>query len=539
MRGLKNIFIAGICFLMAIGACSESDLPEGQVFRYNEAAGITSLDPAFARMQSNIWAVNQLFDGLVTLDENLLPQPNIAESWHISADGLTYTFILRKDVLFHPHEAFGSEKTRSVTAQDFVFSLNRLNELAAPGAWITRNFETINAESSHRLVIRLKEPFPPFLSLMAMPYAYVVPKEVVDFEGSGFSQNPIGTGPFYLKRWLENEKMVLRRNPQYHQTEGSSQLPYLEAVAIRFVPDKQAAFMEFVKGNLDFLSGLDAAYKDELLRADGQLQEHYASDFQMVTVPYLNTEYLGFLMDTSLALMKNHPLQRWEVRAAINYGFDRVAMMRFLRNGIGTPATAGIVPPSLPGSLPLGSGYTYQPELAAQLLAAAGYPGGAGLPEIVLHTNASYLDLCEFIQSELKKLGVVVKIDVSPPSTLRQGIATSKVPFFRASWIADYGDAENYLGLFYSKNFTPDGPNYTHFKHQAFDELFVAAQRETNDSARFRTYCAMDSLVIAAAPVVPLFYDQVVRFFPKHWEGLDANALNLLDLRRVRQRSKP
>jgi peptide/nickel transport system substrate-binding protein len=197
-----------------------------------------------------------------------------------------------------------------------------------------------------------------------------------------------------------------------------------------------------------------------------------------------------------------------------------------------------MIPPSLPGSLPLGSGFSYQPERAAQLLADAGFPAGKGLPELVLHTNASYLDLCEFIQSQLKDLGIQLKIEVSPPSTLRQGIATSKVPFFRASWIADYGDAENYLGLFYSGNFAPDGPNYTHFEQAAFDALFEKAQRTTDAKARYQAYQKMDSLIVNAAPVVPLFYDQVVRFFPKDWTGLDANAMNLLDLRRVRKATK-
>ena len=539
MNGLKNIYTA-VFFVFLMAGCTSRTPPEGLVFRYNEAAGITSLDPAFARMQSNIWAVNQIFDGLVALDEALMPQPNIAQEWWVDAEGLTYTFLLRDGVFFHPHQAFGPDSIRRVVAADFVFTLQRLADpvLAAPGAWITRNIADLKAVGLDTLVIRLHQPFPPFLSLLAMPYAFVVPQEVVQATGATFGQHPIGTGPFFMKRWLENEKMVLRRNKRYHQSENGVQLPYLEAVAIRFVPDKQAAFMEFVKGNLDLLSGLDAAYKDELLQADGKIQERYAQDFLMRTVPYLNTEYLGFLMDTNLAVMQGHPFQKWEVRAAINYGFDRVAMMRYLRNGIGTPATAGMIPPSLPGSLPLGSGFTYQPERAAQLLAEAGFPAGKGLPELVLHTNASYLDLCEFIQSQLKDLGIQLKIEVSPPSTLRQGIATSKVPFFRASWIADYGDAENYLGLFYSGNFAPDGPNYTHFEQAAFDALFEKAQRTTDAKARYQAYQKMDSLIVNAAPVVPLFYDQVVRFFPKDWTGLDANAMNLLDLRRVRKATK-
>ena len=95
-----------------------------------------------------------------------------------------------------------------------------------------------------------------------------------------------------------------------------------------------------------------------------------------------------------------------------------------------------------------------------------GFPNGKGLSPIVLNTTSSYLDLCEFVQSELKKIGIDLKIEVNPPSTHSKMMATSKLNFFRGSWMADYPDAENYLSLFYSKNFCPEGPNYTHFYNE-------------------------------------------------------------------------
>jgi peptide/nickel transport system substrate-binding protein len=122
---------------------------------------------------------------------------------------------------------------------------------------------------------------------------------------------------------------------------------------------------------------------------------------------------------------------------------------------------------------------------------------------------------------------------VSPPATLRQAVATGKSLFFRASWIADYADAENYLSLFYSKNHSPNGPNYTHFEDEQFDSWYEQARITSDAGLRKELYQKMDSLVMTAAPVVPLFYDQVVRFYPKSIKGLEANPLNLLDLRRV------
>ena len=142
-------------------------------------------------------------------------------------------------------------------------------------------------------------------------------------------------------------------------------------------------------------------------------------------------------------------------------------MIRYLRNNIGTPGFNGMIPKGLPGYDSLHViGYDYQPEKAKALLKQAGYPDGAGLPDIVLSTTSSYLDLCKSMQQQLSEIGIKIRIDLTPPATLRELIAQSKLPFFRGSWIADYPDAENYLSLFYSKNFCPQGPNYTHFSNK-------------------------------------------------------------------------
>lgn len=505
------------------------------VFRYNEAAGITSLDPAFARNQANIWAVNQIFEGLVRLDDSLRPQPALARSWAIKDSGRLYTFRLRDSVFFHPSPCF-AQGSRTVEASDFVYALNRLQDpqLAAPGAWVMQQVDSIWAGNRQTVHIRLSEPFPPFLGLLSMTYCSVLPPEAIAYYGADFRANPVGTGPFRFQLWVEEEKLILRRNKNYYRKDAQGQaLPYLEAVAISFIPDKQAAFLEFVKGRLDLISGLDASYKDELLTFDGALQKKYRDRFTLHRQPYLNTEYLAFLVDSGQG---QAILQDSRIRKAINYCFDRRKMMRYLRNNIGTPALAGMMPKGLPAYNPARvPGYSYDPEQARELLAEAGYPRGTGLPEIKLQTNASYLDLCEYLQGEAQKIGIPLQVEVTPPSTLRQGIATSKVPFFRASWIADYPDGENYLSLFYRKNWSPNGPNYSHFAHPQFDAWYEEAVQMTNDSARWRLYQRMDSLVMAEAPVVPLYYDQVLRFYPKFVQGLGGNALNLLNLERVRK----
>ena len=543
---MKKHYFVYVCLVALFWSCNSKFPEENQktVFRYNESAGITSLDPAFARNQANIWAVNQLFGGLVQLDDSLRVKPCIARSWEISPDGLVYKFHLRNDVLFHNSEVFPTGKGRPVIAPDFVYSFGRVTDstIASPGAWVFSNVArkgarfAFEAPNDTTFIIRLNNPFPPFLSLLSMQYCAVVPKEAVLKYGNDFRRHPVGTGPFVLKLWKEGVKLVLVRNAQFFERENGQPLPYLDAIAVSFIIDKQAAFLEFVKGNLDFMSGIDASYKDEMLTADGKLNPRYSKGIKLLTGQYLNTEYMGIQVDPTLALVQHSPLRMKKVRQALNYGFDRRRMMRYLRNKIGVPGTGGFIPLGLGGADTSGrTGYDYDPGKAAALLAEAGFPNGKGLPPITFTTNASYLDLCKYMQSQLNELGFDIRIDVTPPATLREMIAQAKVNLFRGSWIADYPDAENYLSLFYSGNFCPGGPNNTHFSNAEFDRLFEKARQETNDARRFEYYRQMDRLMMEESPVIVLYYDQVLRFTRQSIHGLGCNPMNLLNLIHVKK----
>jgi peptide/nickel transport system substrate-binding protein len=520
-----------------------TETPEKKtVFRYNESKGIATLDPAYAKSQTLIWPVHQLFNGLVQMDSSLNIKPCIAKDWEISKNGKVYTFYLRDDVYFHDHKLFPNGEGRKVVARDFVYSIKRIYdpETASPGAWIFNTLDKKNspvAINDSTIKFILKRPFPGFLGLLSMKYCSVVPREIVEHYGEEFGSHPVGTGPFKFKRWKRGEKLVFRKNPNYFEEDSTgTALPYLDAVAITFVSDKQSEFLEFIKGEIDFLSGLSPANKDELITRTGKLNPKYKKRIQMITQPYLNTEYLGFLTDTSLENVRKSPVSNKLIRQAINYGFDRKKMMKYLRNNIGTPANEGFIPKGLPAFAPEKvNGYTYQPDKARELLREAGYPGGKGLPEIKLTTTDDYKDICEFIQHQLSDVGIDISIEVSTGATFRDMVANSKLLFFRGSWIADYPDAENYLALFYSKNFSPGGPNYTHYQDPRYDQLYKKALSTTSDKKRRELYQKMDQIIIEDAPIVPLYYDQVVRFVHKNVKNLSSNPMNLLTLKYVKK----
>ena len=524
-----SVTFACAIFLVACSSNNRNN-KDHLVFRYNEHKNIGSLDPAFSKDLADIWATHQLFNGLVQMDDELNVKPSIAKNWSIEDSAKTYTFTLRNDVFFHKHYLFGKDSTRKVTASDFEYSLNRLKNpaLASPGSWVLNKVEGFKAINDSTLQIKLKQPFPAFLGLLTMKYCSVVPHEIVEHFGSEFRSNPIGTGPFKFMRWEENIKLVFRKNNIYFETDSlGNDLPYLEAVSITFLPDKQSEFLQFAQNNIDFVSGLDASYKDEILTSEGKLKESYKNDVNMIRGPYLNTEYLAFFMET-----KVNPLQDSSIRQAVNLGFDRSKMIDYLRNGIGTPATGGFIPKGLPG-YNSSIGYSYDPNKAAQLVQDYKTRTGINNPEITLTTTSNYLSFCEFIQREIEKIGLTVNVDVIPASSLKDAKANGQLDFFRASWIADYPDAENYLSLYYSKNFAPFGPNYTHYNNEEFDRLYEKSYLETDPKKRTELYTKMDSLVMSTAPIVPLFYDEVVRFTRKSVKGLGINATNLLELKTV------
>ena len=476
-------------------ACSIPDNSDKQIFRYNESAGIATLDPAFAKDQTIIWACTQLYNGLIRLDEQLQPQPCIAKRWDVSPDGKCYTFILRDDVYFHKNELFATpDSTRTVKAHDFLYSFNRIidPDVASPGRWVFDEVDHFQAIDDTTFVIYLKQPFSPFLSLTA---------QLPSAQESSTPAKRFGT---------------LGHGTATRRAHGCS-------------ADRQTNFLEFIKGNLDFMNSLDAAYKDELLTRTGELREKYADRIDMVSTPFLNTEYLGFRMEKP-----DSPLHDRRIRQAINYGFDRRKMMKYLRNGIGQPGTGGMVPCGLPGFDTVGDyGYEYNPQKALQLLEQAGYPHGKGMPTLTLSTTSNYLDLCKYIQQQLGLLGINVKVDVNPPAALREQIAQGKSSWFRGSWIADYPDAENYLSLFYSGNRCPAGANYTRYSNPQYDRLYLQAKGATDPQRRIALYRQMDKMIMEEAPVIVLYYDQVLHFTHKNVHGLRSNAMNALDLRYV------
>ncbi|MFZ9388163.1 MAG: ABC transporter substrate-binding protein [Chitinophagaceae bacterium] len=545
---IRNMFVKVSRIMMAgpalavllFSSCYNKKSREARVFHYNEFSGIASLDPAFAKSQSTMWPAHQLFNTLVEIDDSLHIVPSLARSWDISEDRSVFTFHLRTDVFFHDDPVFPEGKGRRMTARDVEYSFARLidRSVASPGAWIfngkvdtLRPFTAVD-DSTFRL--KLLRSYLPILGIISMQYCSVVPREAVEKYGTRFRSHPVGTGPFRFVAWEEGQALVMKRNPRYFEKDSAGQsLPYLDGIHVSFYDSKATEFLLFRQKQLEFINDIEASFKDEVLTKQGTLRKEWEGKIDLHTHPYLNIEFFGILVDTANPLVRNSPLRFRKIRQAINYGFDRRKMILYLRNSLGTPAESGFVPMGLPSFDTVRvKGYHYNPARAKRLLAEAGFPDGKGMPEIRLLTVAIYADMANFVAKQLEESGIRVQVEVIQKSLLLTMTASSTAAFYRGSWIADYPDAENYLSVFYSKN--PAPPNYTRYNNPGFDRLFEKAIQEDTDSIRYRLYQEADQVMMNDAPVVPLWYDKVVHLVQPGISGFRPNALNLLELRRVK-----
>jgi oligopeptide transport system substrate-binding protein len=683
------------------------------VFRMIIPSGLSSLDPAYARDQSNGWMVSQIFNGLVQLDSQLIVQPCIARSWEIRDSGRVYIFHLRTDVLFHSHPTLKNRVDRRVKAEDVVYSFNRIMDpqVASYGQWIfsgkiendkaslgkissnegendkaslgknslneskvdkasleknssnrskmdnaslgksslsegkmdkasldesssneskvdkaslgknslnegkidkasleknssnrskmdnaslgksslsegkidkaslgenssnkskndkaslaskpskvplsesstleahsqnpsndaltTNSFTGLSglqALNDSTVIIRLNQPFPAFLSLLSMPYASIVPKESVESLGKNFRSNPVGTGPFCFKSWREGESLILIRNPEYFEVENGQTLPYLDAIRVEFSPSPLTTFHKLVRNEIDFMNRPDLSLKDELFNENGDLLEKWTNDFYLIRKPQLNTEYLGIQMDTASF---PHSLSSLNLRKAMAFALDRDKIVSSVLKGMGYPAHGGFVPPGMPFSdTSLIQGIRFNPDSAEYYLKVAGFPKGRGLPEIKIYTSPSYQAVMEMVQYQLGEQGIRVTLDNGSGASLREMIYQGKTALWRASWIADYPDPENYLSLFYSPNKAPNGPNTTRYNQAEFDSYFEKFLKPASDSVRTQYCTQLQELIRNDVPVILLYYDRIIRVVRNSIENMETDGMNNLVLKRVKK----
>jgi oligopeptide transport system substrate-binding protein len=534
-------------------SCSKEQTPD-KIFKYNEAAGIENLDPV---MQSNYaagWPMQQMLEGLVAYTQDMTLVNLIAANHSISADGLVYTFNIDRDVYFHDNPCFPDGKGRRVVAGDFKYCFERLcdSRTKTRGAWLFRDkvkgateyinsikenkFDVIEitgiqAPNDSTLTITLTKPFAPFLSILTMGYAFVYPKEAVEHYKDNFGYNPVGTGPFKFKRWEVDRELEMVKNENYwRKNKVGNALVYLDGIKVSFIKSSETAFLDFQQGKFDYYDPSPEVL-GQITDENGKLKAEY--DFELVKQPWLNTVYLAINLDKNMPGGKNSPLaDNKKLRQAINYAIDREKLLKFVLKNRGHVGENGPIPIGMPGYSKETKGYKFDKVKAKQLLSEAGYPDGKGLSLKLTVSNVETQKLIgETVQAQLKDIGIDVSLDFIQGSTLLSSQVGGELTFWRGNWGADYFDPENFMALLYSKNWTPNGPNYTHYGTPQTDSLYELAMKLTDFNTRAKLYNEMENLVMEDSPWIILYYNEIIYLKQKRVKGMYIDGLNTMILK--------
>ena len=557
---LSTILAFGVALLL--GACSghvEEEIPlvqgEGGVylggtFRWNSVEDVRSLDPVRVGDTASGDVALQIYDSLVAFDTELQIIPALAERWEISPDGLTYTFHLRQGVRFHDNLCFPDGVGRECTAEDIVYSLQRVVHpgVLTTGLWAFQDlFEGVEAfrekedeegyadhvsglvaVDRYTVRIQLTHPFPPFLQRLIMSYGFIVPREAVEHYGEDFFQYPVGTGPFQFVSWTKDLELVLERNPNYWQKdEHGNSLPYIGRMVNTFMKNQNTEFQEFELGNLETHYPVADDLFETIITPEDELQPQYAGRFQVSSKSMMSTYYYGFTLN------KEPFGGNLKLRQAFNYAIDREAIIKHVLKGRATPFQ-GIVPPSTPGWKSSCIRYEYNPELAKQLLAEAGYPNGEGFPELECLFNSGGKRnerISEVLQQQLAELGIRVRLQILEWPQFLDLVEDGRATFWRLGWMADYLDPENFLSLLDSRKFGPGGPNNARYINPDYDALFQASDLERDPVKRFDLLRRAEEICVADAPWLFLHHMVDHRLSQSYVHNLEQNAMNHLLLK--------
>ena len=539
---LKSIsFMALLLTLTSLVSCTKKRDLDSKVLNLAVSAKIKGMDPIYANDLYSSNEVARVYEGLLEYHYLKRPYelvPNLAEAMPtVSEDGLTYTFKLRKGVLFQDDVAFAGGKGRELTATDVVYSIKRLADpkLQSLGWWIldgkirglnewrkkyagekTVNYseaiEGLQATDARTVVFKLNKPFPQFLYSLAMPFTYVVAKEVVDHYGKEFLNHPVGTGPFVLPKFEQTNKIVYTKNPTYRKkffpTEASEefvekgylkdagkQIPFVEKVIVNILVEDQPRWLNFQKGNIDYL-GVPKDNFTSAVTPNNQVSKEFESKGISLEVrPSLDVTYTAFNHDNKL-------FHNVKLRRAMALAYDVVKGNELFYNNKALPAQS-IVPPGIKGHI---SGYESpfrkrNLEQAKKLLAEAGYPNGEGLPVITYDCPNSTVSrqIGEFFRKNMADIGVKIKVIQNPWPELQKKITNRSVMTYGIAWGADYPDAENFLQLLYGPNKSP-GANGSGYDNGEFNQLYKTASVMQDGPERTALYEKMNRIASEQVP---------------------------------------
>ena len=539
---LANLVLS-IVLISSIGCTKKRDLSVKEL-QISVPQKVKGMDPIFANDRYSSNEIARVYEGLLEYHYLKRPYtlvPNLAsEMPTVSADGLTYTFKILPGVFFHDDVAFPDGKGRELVAEDFVYSIKRLADpkLQSTGWWIldgkltglnewrdantgkevvdySQVVEGLKALDKYTLQFKLSREFPQFLYSLAMPFTFVVAKEVVDHYGSEFLNHPVGTGAFVLPNFDQSNKITYTKNPnfrdKFYPTEASDEfkangylddagkkLPLVDRIVVSVIIESQPQWLNFQKGNLDYISIPKDNFDSAVTPNNGISEDLQKKGIELLISPSLDVTYTAFNHDNPL-------FQNVNLRRAMSLAYNVEKSNELFYNNTAMPAQS-IVPPGIAGFMPSYKNPYIGPNIeeAKKLLAQAGYPEGKGLPDITYDCPNSTVSrqTGEFFRKRMAEIGINVVVIENPWPELQKKITNRTVMTYGIAWGADYPDAENFLQLLYGPNKAP-GANGSGFNNEEFNKLFERSSRMQDSPERTALYEKLNRI---AAEYVPIIY---------------------------------
>ena len=537
---LKSTVLSLMIVLSGIACTSNSSKDPENTLHLPVIEKIKGLDPIYAEDKYAGEEVGKAYEGLLQYHYLKRPYvliPSLAESMPVvSSDGKTYTFKIKKGVVFQDDPSFKETngKGRELTADDFTYSFKRLadSKLTSNGWWIfegkivgldewrktggsdySKTVEGLKSLDRYTLQIKLNQRSAQMLYLLTMPYASVVPHEAVDYYGKEFINHAVGTGPFRLLSFNGASKIVWLKNPTYRRevypSEGSpgdkeaglladagKPLPFADKLVTHVHVEQQPMWLNFLAGKLDMTTLPKDNFSQAITASKEISPELKAKGIYVSKVPGLDVTHESFNLADPI-IGKNKLL-----RHALSLAYNSEPLIDLFYNGRAIPAQ-GPIPPGLAGYDPDFKNPYRQFNLskAKELLAKAGYPEGKGLPPIEYATQdgSTMRQFSDYLQKSFASIGVQLKVNTYSWPEFLSAVKQKRGQMWGWAWNGDYPDAENFLQLFYSKNLPP-GQNDSYYESPEFDKLYEKALTLTDTPERTALYKEMVKILVEDCP---------------------------------------
>jgi len=479
-----------------------------------------TLDPAVSSEMTSHEYIMQLFSGLVCLDDNLEPAPDIAQDWEISPDGTTYTFYLRDDVMFHD----GTE----VKAEDFKYSWERACDPATGSqtaaaylgdivgvsevlAGETKEISGVSVTGDYTLEVTIDAPKSYFLSKLTYPTSFVVDGTNVA-SGGEWWRYPNGTGPFKLNQWGENSLLVLERNELY----------YGELAKVDFVNFQLwggVPMNMYETGEID-ATAVSITYIDKVIDERGPFYQ------DLITVPELSFYYIGF--DTT-----KPPFDDVNLRRAFSQAIDKDKLVSLVYRDMMQTAD-GVLPPGMPGYNEDLVGLDFDVTEARELIANSKYGDVSNLPPITI-TTAGWgglisSDLEAIIYEWRQNLGVEVEVRQLEPQRFLYHLTEEKDEMFHMGWIADYPHPQDFLDILFHSG---TENNYGQYSNPEVDALLEMANVEPDSEVSLGLYQQAEQKLVEDAACLPLWFGENYVLVKPYVSGYEVNPMGIAVLNTV------